>query len=206
MKTVATNPKEDLQAIRDIMERSSKFLSLSGLSGVFAGFCALAGATYLWWSILGPNQLNFSQALAGGLFTTRLLSVALTVLVAAFLGAVYFSYRKAGRAGQPLWTLTTRRSLIHFLIPLATGGIFCFVLIQGKMEGLVIPASMVFYGLALVNVGKFTFGELHYLGLIQILLGFLAVYLVAFDLVIWSAGFGIFHIIYGALMYHRYER
>ena len=41
---------ETLQDIKKIMERSSRFLSLSGLSGIAAGICALAGSViaYKW--------------------------------------------------------------------------------------------------------------------------------------------------------------
>jgi predicted lysophospholipase L1 biosynthesis ABC-type transport system permease subunit len=35
---------DDIKAIREMMEKSSKFLSLSGLSGVVAGCAAIAGA------------------------------------------------------------------------------------------------------------------------------------------------------------------
>jgi predicted lysophospholipase L1 biosynthesis ABC-type transport system permease subunit len=35
---------ETLQDIKRMMERSSRFISLSGLSGISAGICALAGA------------------------------------------------------------------------------------------------------------------------------------------------------------------
>ena len=61
MKTNSTNPGEDLQAIREIMERSSKFLSLSGLSGIFAGVCALIGAAIAWFIILNPGHVTYDE-------------------------------------------------------------------------------------------------------------------------------------------------
>lgn len=212
MKTVSSNPKDDLQAIRDIMERSSKFLSLSGLAGVFAGICALAGAGFAWFGILRSGQVAFPGS---GTETTDpavveagryLVTDALVVLLLAFFGAVFLSFRKAKGAGQPLWTATARRTLVHFLIPLATGGIFCFVLIERNLPRLVIPSTLIFYGLSLVNVGKFTFGELHYLGLIAICLGFLSVFLLPYGLLLWAIGFGVMHIVYGLVMHWRHER
>ena len=39
-------PLEELQHIKRMMERSSRFISLSGLSGIAAGICAIAGAWF----------------------------------------------------------------------------------------------------------------------------------------------------------------
>ncbi len=44
---MAVSTKEQLEALSDIrsmMEQSSRFISLSGLSGIFAGITALVGA------------------------------------------------------------------------------------------------------------------------------------------------------------------
>ena len=37
---------DELQHIKRMMERSSRFISLSGFSGIAAGFCALVGAWF----------------------------------------------------------------------------------------------------------------------------------------------------------------
>jgi hypothetical protein len=202
MKTNSSHPSEDLQAIRDIMERSSKFLSLSGLSGIFAGLCALTGAAVAWFFILNPGQTEMS---ASGVRLFLMLD-ALLVLISAFLGAVYFSYRKAGKSGQSLWNHATRRVLIHLLIPLASGGIFILILASWNNLQLASSAMLIFYGLSLVNAGKFTFGEIHYLGLTEIALGILAGFFSGLGLLFWTIGFGLMHIIYGSVVYFRHER
>jgi hypothetical protein len=211
MKTTSSNPNEDLKTIREIMERSSKFLSLSGLSGIFAGVCALTGATIAWFLLLDSGRIPFDAFLqsAGSVTSGPGLYLALDALLVlglAVLGAVYFSSRKALKAGQQLWTNSTRRLLVHFMIPLFTGGIFLLVLgLRNELE--LTPAVMlIFYGLSLVNAGKFTFGEIHYLGLIEIVLGILAGIFTKYGLLLWSTGFGLMHIIYGMVMYYRYER
>jgi hypothetical protein len=212
MKTNLTNPNEDLHTIREIMERSSKFLSLSGLSGIFAGACALVGAAFAWFFILDSGHVQFGEYLhnpgvsstSGSMF--YLVIDAMLVLLFAVLGALYFSQRKARKAGQKFWTNPTRRLLVHLLIPLVSGGIFTLILVFQNNLALVAPVMLLFYGLSLVNAGKFTFGEIHYLGLTEIVLGILAGVFVHYGLLFWTIGFGLMHIIYGTVMYYRYER
>lgn len=212
MKANLSNPKEDLQAIREIMERSSKFLSLSGLSGIFAGLCALIGAAFAWFVILGSGSLFYDEYLCSvgaspfNQVTISLTIDAIIVLGTAILGAFYFSCRKARKSGQKLWTSSTRRLLWHLSIPLVAGGVFVMILIFRNSVDLVASATLVFYGLALVNAGKFTLGEIHYLGLTEILLGILAGIFVSHGLLFWTLGFGLMHIVYGTVMYYRHER
>lgn len=212
MKTNSTNPNEDLQAIREIMERSSKFLSLSGLSGIFAGVCALVGAAIAWFIILDSGHVQYDEYMRslGGSSTSDirlyLALDALLVLGFAVLGAVYFSQRKARKAGQQFWTNLTRRLLFHLMIPLVSGGIFILILMFRNNLELVAPVMLIFYGLSLVNGGKFTFGEIHYLGLTEIVLGILAGVFINYGLLLWTIGFGLMHIVYGTVMFFRYER
>lgn len=189
---------DDIKLIRQMMERSSKFLSLSGLSGIFAGICAIIGASVVQFYILPkqatPNQLKL-----------QLISVALIILVIAFTGTIFFSYRKAKKTQQTLWNKITKRILLHLFIPLIAGGLFSIILIPQNPE--LIPAvTLIFYGMALVNAGKFTFGEILYLGIIMVVLGLFAGVFTNFALYIWALGFGLTHIIYGLLMYQKYER
>ena len=211
MKTKSKNPNDDLQAIREIMERSSKFLSLSGLSGIFAGVCALMGAAIAWYFILNSGHIQYSEYILNtqdpltrnvGFY---LVLVAFLVLVFAVLGAIYFSFRKAKKAGQQFWTNTTKRLLVHLMIPLVSGGIIILLLIFRNKLDLVVPIMLVFYGLSLVNAGKFTFGEIHYLGLTEIALGILAIIFINQSLLFWTIGFGLMHIVYGTVMYYRHE-
>jgi len=212
MKNNSTNPSEDLQAIRDIMERSSRFLSLSGLSGIFAGICALIGVAIGWFVILDSGYAKYEEQMpvTGSAICQNidlcLVIDALLVLGSALFGAVYFSNRKARKAGRQLWNKQTRRVLIHLMIPLAAGGLFILILMFRNHLDMIVPAMLVFYGLALVNAGKFTFGEIHYLGLTEIVLGILAGIFINYGILLWTIGFGLMHIVYGTVMYFRYER
>lgn len=212
MKANSVNPKEDIQAIREIMERSSKFMLLNSWAGFFAGTCALIGAAVAWVFILGSGSIHYDEYLCsvGGSpinnVTIGLGTVALIVLFLAGIAALYFSARKAKKAGQKFWTSSTKRILMHLLIPLVSGGIFALILVSRNSIDLVASAMLIFYGLSLVNAGKFTLSEVHYLGMAEIFLGVLAGVFAQYGLLFWVFGFGVMHLIYGAVMYVRYER
>ena len=212
MKTNSVNPKEDIQAIREIMERSSKFMLFNSWAGFFAGACALIGAALAWFVILDSGNIHYDEFICtvGGSpinnVTIGLGIDALLVLLLAGVAAIYFSYRKSQKAGQKFWTSSTKRVLMHLLIPLVSGGIFALILVFRNNIDLVAPAMLIFYGLALVNAGKFTSGEIHYLGMAEIAFGLLAGIFASYGLLFWVLGFGLLHLVYGIVMYYRYER
>ena len=203
---------ENLKHIRNIMERSTKFLSLSGYSGIAAGVIALAGAAIAYFIVFRQGAVKYDEYMRslGGVSTMhirlKMAVLAISTLVCAVGAAWYFSSRKAKRAGTRLWTATARRTLYHFLIPLCTGGIFCIALIMNNNIHLLAAAMLIFYGLALVNAGKFTVEEIHYLGLSQIVMGILAGFFLRYGLLFWALGFGVMHIVYGLRMFYKYDR
>jgi predicted lysophospholipase L1 biosynthesis ABC-type transport system permease subunit len=207
-----TNNIEDLKHIRNLMERSSKFLTLSGFSGIAAGIIALAGAAVAWFCIFRQGAVKYDEymrVLGGGSTIDLRLQMAVLAaltLVCAVGAAWYFSLRKAKRTGTKLWTSVARRTLYHFLIPLCAGGVFCIALVIHNNINLIGSAMLIFYGLALVNSAKFTIDELHFLGLSEIALGILAGFFLNYGLLFWAIGFGVLHIIYGIHMHYKYDR
>ncbi len=202
---------EDIRIIKKIMEDSTRFLSLSGLSGVFAGVFAIAGAVAAW--VLLPKSVisghGFGDSLvmkiAGGRITTFILADAAVVLILALAAALFFSIRKARRNGQKIWTPVTRRLLLNMMIPLAAGGLFVIITL-GHIPGHIAASStLIFYGLALVNAGKFTLDEIYWLGVTEIVVGLLSLVFTGYTLLFWTFGFGILHIAYGLYMYIRYR-
>ncbi|MFA6249853.1 MAG: hypothetical protein WC615_23165 [Mucilaginibacter sp.] len=204
--------QDELTSIRSLMERSSKFISLSGLSGVLAGIYALIGAALGYKIIYG----------SGGFFSYReyvmadvnrqpmslytLILIALAVLVASIVTGVALTFRKAKKKGQPVWGNTSRQLLFNMAVPLFTGGALMLVLINRGYFGVVASASLIFYGLALVNASIFTFKDVRYLGICDIFLGLLAGLLPGYGLLFWAIGFGVLHIVYGSIMYLKYDR
>ena len=205
-----TDSLQDLKDIRRIMERSSRFISLSGLSGVAAGVCALAGA-FISYSILDNyyGEYNSSGFFSGDDFSRlkiKLLVVAASVFVVAFASSYYFTWRKANKQGLPLWDHTSKRLAWNMLVPLATGGAFIVGMLRYDIWAFVAPASLIFYGLALVNASKYTLSEIRYLGYCEIVLGLINMFFIGHGLWFWAIGFGILHIIYGISMWTKYER
>ena len=215
--TMTSHHQDQLKAlteIRSIMERSSRFISLSGLSGVAAGIWALIGAGAAYW-FLGltpfakdipyetiPEASRIAQADFLWFF---FIDAALVVFLALTTG-IYFTTRKARRKGLPVWDRLTRRLLINLFIPLAAGGIFSLALLKQGAIALIAPATLIFYGLALLNASKYTLNDIRYLGLVEIGLGLLAAFFTGYGLEFWTLGFGVMHIVYGAAMYLKYER
>jgi len=196
---------QDIAEIRSMMERSSKFLSLSGWAGIMAGIYALAGA-YIANNFLGyqPGQLVQSESFAPDLWNVVLL--ALVVLILAVGTAIYLSYKKASRRGEKAWNATSRRMIANMAVPLVVGGILILVLLAKGFVGLMAPLTLLFYGLALYTASRFTYDDIKFLGLIQVGLGLAGSYFIAYGLLFWTIGFGVVHIVYGTYMHFSYER
>ena len=191
-----------------MMEKSSTFISLSGLSGVFAGCMALIGA------VLAYRTLNRSEisyfSVDGRVFTDHivleLFLIATGVLIFSVIGVIFFTVRKSRRKNLKIWNKVTRNVLIHLAIPLFAGGVFILAMLQQGILGFVAPATLVFYGLALVNASKFTYGDIRWLGYFEIALGLISAFFIGYGLYFWAVGFGILHIIYGTMMFNKYDR
>jgi uncharacterized membrane protein YidH (DUF202 family) len=198
---------QDIAEIRSMMERSSKFLSLSGWAGIMAGIYALLGA-YIAYTFLNfdPDELFYisSGSPSSGLLEVILL--AFIILILALGTAVFLSYERAGKRNEKLWNPTAKKLLVNIMVPLVVGGILIFFMITKGLIGLVAPFSLLFYGLALFNAGKYTYQEVKILGLIEIILGLIGSWFVEYGLLFWALGFGVVHIIYGIHMNFKYEK
>ena len=197
----------DISEIRSMMEQNSKFLSLSGLAGVSAGVIALGGAVAAWLH-MGQAVNYIPVVMRGNLRETLIFFAidALLVLVLAIGAAAFFSIRMAKKRDFPIWNSTAKNTLLALMIPLVAGGLFC--LIQLSYYSVIwIPSTMLlFYGMALLNASKFTMPEIRYLAVTEIVLGLLCAIWVGNGLIFWALGFGVMHIVYGAVMYYKYER
>jgi hypothetical protein len=197
---------EDLKEIREMMNRSSRFISLSGLSGISAGVAALIGA-YLAHRTIQSYQLemDFYPAQLSSEALYRLLLIASLTLIIALISGIWFTSRETRKRNLKVWDAQTKRLLINLFIPLITGGVLCLMLIFKGFAGMAAPLTLVFYGLSLVNASKYTLDEIRSLGLLEIALGLVAFYFIGYGLIFWAIGFGILHIAYGLYMYLKYK-
>lgn len=203
----------ELREIRNLMERSSKFLSLSGIAGVIVGVVAIAGVVaayaFLGLGLNEPGYYQFSaaqntaEAVAVEAF---LFADFMVVLILSLFTGIYFAVRNAKKQGLPVWDATASRLLVNIMIPLAAGGIYCLILFYHGLLAFIAPATLIFYGLALINASKYTINDIRYLGIIEVAVGLMASLFVDYGLLFWAFGFGVLHMVYGIKIYFKHER
>jgi len=194
---------KDITQIKDMMNKSSRFFSLSGLSGIMAGIYALIGAAIAYYlvSISGREYLILDGKIFNYILIDLVIVAALSIITAIFL-----SVKKAKKNDEKLWNGTSKRLLTAFLVPLLTGGIYIIIKISSDHYGLTGSLMLIFYGLALVNASKYTIGNVKYLGYIEIVLGLICAIYPGYGFWFWVFGFGIMHILYGSLIYFKHDR
>ena len=208
-----------IQDIRSMMDRSSRFISLSGLSGVAAGCCALVGAFFAYQVIYnsggvayeveqgyGNDTAGYGVNMLKNFMGQQLFWIAALTFVAAFLLAFLFTWMRSRKQQIPVWGTMAKKLTWNVLLPMVAGGVFLLKLIEAGAFGLIAPGCLLFYGIALVNGSRFTVGEIRYLGYAIILLGLINCWFPGYGLYFWAAGFGLLHIVYGIVMWNKYER
>ena len=206
-----TQPLDQLNEIRSMMERSSRFISLSGLAGVFAGFFALAGALAFHTFLHHRLNMVYSEIAKEIPVVVDITLIqfcildAAAVIILSMVFAIFFTTRKAKSMGQSIWDSTARRMMINLAIPLIAGGVYCLILLYYHWFGFIAPTTLIFYGLALLNASKYTLDEIRWLGISEIVLGLVGCFFIGYGITFWVFGFGFLHIIYGLMMYARYE-
>lgn len=201
------NYHEDLSHIRSMMERSSRFISLSGLSGVVAGLAALIGAGYVYFVFKreGIDYFDGDRNIFHPALVKELILIGTVILFTALLSGYVFTANKSKKKGQKIWDATTKRLLLTFAVPLVTGGVFCLALLFHHLFVWIAPATLIFYGIALVSAERYTLTDIRYLGYCQIILGLISLFFLGWGLLFWTIGFGILHIVYGLIMHKKYK-
>lgn len=198
---------KDITEIKDMMNRSTRFISLSGISGVLAGVYALIGGFIAYSLLLDYGRgMDGANVLPLSILELVLIGIALVVAALSMLTAYIFTKRKAKKNNERIWSPVSKQLMGSFLIPMFAGGIFALLLIHRGYYGIVAPITLVFYGLALINASKYTLSMVKYLGLIEVLLGLAAMYFFGNGIIFWMLGFGVLHIVYGTLIYFKLEK
>lgn len=204
-------PLDDLKEIRQLMERSTKFLSLSGLSGISAGVVALVAAFVAW--KIQPDKVaeiihngETYTTLLNGEYIKSLIYLGIGTLLMALFSGLFFTWKKVQKEGKSMWNKTSQRLLLALCIPMLTGGVVVLSLLINEVYWIIPELMLIFYGLTLINAAQHTYRDVFYLGLSELILGCLALFINGYSLVFWAAGFGVLHIIYGISMHLKYER
>jgi hypothetical protein len=193
----------DISEIKTLMSKSSRFISLSGLSGILAGMYALIGAAFAYWLV--SNSGRDYLILDGEIF--RLIILDLVIITVLSIGtAIFLTTKKAKKNNEKIWDSLTKRLLTSFIVPLLAGGIYIIIILSNQKYGQTGALMLLFYGLALLNASKYTLGDIKYLGYTQIVLGLISALYPGYGFWFWVIGFGFMHIIYGAIMYFKYDK
>ena len=198
----------ELASIRSLMERSTKFISLSGLSGVMAGIYALIGA-FIGYRIVYSkySSLTISDPyIDDPMVYHQLFLIASLILLLSVLTGIWLTIRQAKKKGENFWNPVSRRLLTSMAIPLFTGGMFIIILLLQNEYEIIASACLLFYGLALISASQYTFSDVKWLGFCEIILGLLAALIPESGLLFWVIGFGLLHIVYGSVMHFKYNR
>ena len=208
LKMEEKNYLKDIQDIKSMMAQSSRFISLSGLSGILAGVYSLIGAWFTYKIIPFDTTTNgdYSNFIITEDAILQLFIIAGSIIILSILTGIILCKRKASKQNENIWNAASKRLVINFLIPLLTGGFIIIYFIEKEFLGLIAPLTLIFYGLACVNASKYTLGDVRYLGLTQIVLGLLSFWFLGYGLLFWALGFGVGNIIYGSLMYFKYDK
>ncbi len=199
--------EQDILHIKKMMDKSAKFISLSGLSGVAVGTIALASCSWVFY-LLHIHQINYFEGMVKyfpSILIKQLILIELFTLAMALWSAYFFTLKQSQKTGEKLWTVSLRNMIISALPPLVIGGIFSLIVTYHNLLYLVAPSMLLFYGLALINASKYTRSELWSLGLLQLILGVFSLFFLGYGLLFWGLGFGVLHIIYGIIMHKKYN-
>ncbi|MBK7028368.1 MAG: hypothetical protein IPH45_03800 [Bacteroidales bacterium] len=203
-------PKEDykqtLADIRNLMDHSARFQSLSGLAGISSGLAALTGlaAFYLYfgYSLFEPFLFVNYQTVP------FLMLDGAVILMVSLILAFILTKRNAQKHNEKLWTPIFKRVLLFWSIPMASGGILLLPYFSGSGPILfptAISLTLVFYGLALTSASRYSLNELFWLGIINIILGLTAFFLWKYSLIFWGLGFGVMNVVFGVYVYRKHE-
>ena len=210
------NLKDDLASIRDMMEKSSKFSNLSGISIFFTGLLTIIAASLIYFDLgfsYSDIEISYSELIKNEgnkedlNKKIRLLIIFAGIVLTISLLVLYVTAsRKTSKEGINLFNPTFKRALKSLFIPILSGGIFSFFLIHHQMYGLVAPATLIFYGLGLISASKYSYDELELLGFVELFLGVVSSYFMGQGLLFWVIGFGLAHIIFGLYLYFKFDK
>ncbi|MFK8060597.1 MAG: hypothetical protein AB8B78_10950 [Polaribacter sp.] len=188
----------DISEIKTLMSKSSKFISLSGLSGILAGVYSLLGAGYYFFGIKSEDD-----------FSSSIIPITVIVLIVFFattITTVFFTSKRSKITGEKIWGDSTKNLIVSFSTTFYIG-VICILILYFKEEYTYLLALLIlFYGIAIINASRHTNVIIQPLGFIEVVIGLLCIIYPEFSLWFCILGFGIIHIIYGSIFYFKYDK
>lgn len=189
---------DNLRYIRETMERANSFTAVPGWGGVAMGLTAVAA------SFVAANQQS-----RGAWLETWLIEGALAVAI-----GILAMWRKASRAGKPMWSPPMRKFVFSFVPPLAVGAALTVVLWRIGAVTAIPGVWLMLYGTGVVTSGAFSVPVVPVMGACFLILGGAALFAppawsAAWNQMWWNdvwlaLGFGCLHIIFGTIIARRY--
>ena len=201
----AERAAEELKVIRQLMERPVRYSTQSGLSGIIAGRATLAGLGADW-------EITRACSRNPQLATQLNMAVWGCVFAVALLGTLWCTRLRELERGMPFWSNVKKRIAMTILPPFVAGAGLTLVIVARwyvgdgpNAWGLIPPVWMLFYGVALWQLGEFSVRELRFMGAAFILAGLTSAALFqVHPYMTVGVTFGGFHIAYGAVVWMRY--
>lgn len=186
----------DISEIKKLMNKSSKFISLSGLSSIYTGIYGLIGGLYYYYKEVITN--NYSANIAIIIF--------LLISFLSVITTIFFTSKRAKETNEKAWSKTTEQLIATFSITLLLGTIYIFVLIFQEKYLAAIPLVPLVYGLSLIHAAKHTSNVVMPLGITQVITAFLCVLFIEYSFWFYVIGFGAIHLINGLIIYFKYDK
>ena len=136
----------------------------------------------------------------------KLIILAILILILAISFGFLFTYLSAKKKQHNLFTPTSFKLAWSLGLPLVFGGIFTILLFLKGFYVIIGASTLMFYGLSLLNASKYVHPEIKYLAICQMSLSLFSIMFIEYSLYFWAFGFGVLHIIYGSIMYYKYDR
>ncbi len=184
----AREAEENLRVIRQLMERSTKYSTFSGFSGILAGAASITGCLV---------TRSLSQTDPAAFRVAFLVTWSLVILFA--IGADYLlTKRRAARVGKRVLSRLGKQMFLASAPGLGTGALLTLYFLRHNLLGDIYPVWMLCYGIAVCAVGLFSQREVSYLGAAFLLAGAATLlFCPTFGLPMMAVTFGAFHILYG---------
>ena len=180
---------ENLQFIRQTMERATAYTGISGRGLMTVGATALLST----WAALQQSDP------AAWIFIWLAEAVVSLILSAGMMA------RKSRRLNIPMWSETARRFLLSFAPPMLAGGLLTSVLYQHSLTDFIPGIWLLLYGAAVMAGGTYSVKVVPVMGACFMLLGTLAFFApLLWSLALLGLGFGGLHILFGGYIAHRH--